>query len=270
MSEPLGIIADIHGNSWALEAVLRDATRRGIKRFMNLGDVYYGPLDPAGVFALLQTIEVVAEVAGNQDRQLLEATEADVKANPTLAFTLEEVKRAGAWPHVQSLLATARYGDFFLCHGTPTSDTTYWLEDISSGVAALGDSGHAYFHRMGLRCRVALCGHTHVPRVLQLDDGMIVNPGSVGLQAYEDTNPRYHIMETGSPHARYAVIRDSDVDFVAVAYDPTEAMTAARRLNRGDWAWALQTGRVARPIPAPGTVDAVSSPPATTSCRGTS
>ena len=59
----------------------------------------------------------------------------------------------------------------------------------------------------GTRSPVMLCGHTHIPRVVQLPAGaLVVNPGSVGLPAYDDVFPEYHVVETGSPHARYALL----------------------------------------------------------------
>lgn len=47
-------IADIHGNALALEAVLFDIERAGIKQTVNLGDVFSGPLDAAGTARLLE------------------------------------------------------------------------------------------------------------------------------------------------------------------------------------------------------------------------
>jgi hypothetical protein len=44
--EKLGLLSDIHGNALALEAVLEDVRRLGITRFVNLGDIVYGPLAP--------------------------------------------------------------------------------------------------------------------------------------------------------------------------------------------------------------------------------
>jgi predicted phosphodiesterase len=41
----LAVIADIHGNRWALEAVLQDIDRRGIQQIVNLGDHLTGPLN---------------------------------------------------------------------------------------------------------------------------------------------------------------------------------------------------------------------------------
>jgi predicted phosphodiesterase len=42
----LAVIADIHGNLPALEAVLADIARRGCDLVVNLGDIVSGPLWP--------------------------------------------------------------------------------------------------------------------------------------------------------------------------------------------------------------------------------
>src|SRR5690348_4802680 len=65
----LAVIADIHGNRWALEAILQDIDRRGIQQIVNLGDHLIGPLDPAGTADLLLTRKMVS-VCGNDDRDL--------------------------------------------------------------------------------------------------------------------------------------------------------------------------------------------------------
>ncbi|NIU79389.1 MAG: hypothetical protein GWN71_39355, partial [Gammaproteobacteria bacterium] len=84
-----------------------------------------------------------------------------------------------------------------------------------------------------VRQEVVLCGHTHVPRLVALLDGRIaVNPGSVGLPAYDDDAPHPHVMEAGSPHARYAVLVRREgtwsVELVALPYDWSAAARAAR------------------------------------------
>jgi predicted phosphodiesterase len=60
----------------------------------------------------------------------------------------------------------------------------------------LGQAHPASRERIGAtKGRVLLYGHSHQPHFIQLPDGpIILNPGSVGLS------------ETGSPHARYAVL----------------------------------------------------------------
>lgn len=58
---------------------------------------------------------------------------------------------------------------------------------------------------------IILCGHSHVPGVVEMSNHvLIVNPGSVGLQAYRDDFIEPHITETGSPHAKYSILAYQD------------------------------------------------------------
>jgi hypothetical protein len=97
-----------------------------------------------------------------------------------------------------------------------------------------------------------LCGHSHIPRLSQLHSGqIIVNPGSVGIQAYEGHHPAPHTVEIGSPHGRYAIAEQSagrwTVDFIAVPYDWDAAARLALARGREDWVRALRTGFVRAP-----------------------
>jgi predicted phosphodiesterase len=91
-----------------------------------------------------------------------------------------------------------------------------------------------------------LCGHTHLPRVVSLADGRIAaNPGSVGLQAYDDDHPEPYRVENGDPLARYAIVDGQEVTLRAIAYDHEIAARRADANGRPDWAIALRTGRMA-------------------------
>ncbi len=200
----LAAIADVHGNRWALEAVLADAARRGIATVIDLGDSVYGPLDPAGTAALL-IARRVPSVRGNEDAIVLEPAHDD--DTPTLRST-----RAALRPeHVRWLAAQPATrvvgGDVFCCHGTPGNDGEYLLEAVTEGGAAPRDAFGVASRIAGVEQAVVACGHSHLPRVARLPDGRLaVNPGSVGLPAYTDDAPWPHAMEAGSPHARYAVL----------------------------------------------------------------
>jgi hypothetical protein len=92
-------------------------------------------------------------------------------------------------------------------------------------------------------------------RVMRLGDGrLVVNPGSVGLQAYDDEHPHPHVVENASPHARYALLTRSalgwQVDLRSVPYDHEAAALLADANRRPDWADALRTGFVGRREPA--------------------
>jgi diadenosine tetraphosphatase ApaH/serine/threonine PP2A family protein phosphatase len=99
---------------------------------------------------------------------------------------------------------------------------------------------------------VVVCGHSHIPRFVQLDDDMVaVNPGSVGLQAYHDSEHRFpHVIETGSPHARYVLLdragRGWSATLRVIDYDWDAAAQLARKNGRADWAHALATGYALR------------------------
>ena len=67
----MAVIADVHGNAWALEAVLADIAHRGVKTIVNLGDNANGPLDPARSVELLRGCGAM-HVRGNGDRMTAE------------------------------------------------------------------------------------------------------------------------------------------------------------------------------------------------------
>ena len=246
----LGILADIHGNSRALEAVLDDAARRGISQFVDLGDILYGPMEPRRTWEILKTVNHIAQVSGNQDRFVRDATTETRAKNPTLDFVVADLgEEPLEW--LRTLPHTAVVAnEILLCHGSPSSDTTYLLEDVSSGrplvrpeagiVKDLGES---------VKWPVILCGHTHVPRLVKLRNGpLILNPGSIGLPAYDDDAPVPHFMETFSPHACYGVLekfaKGWSASFHRVPYDWHAASDRARQLNRPDWARGIEFGRM--------------------------
>lgn len=236
MSFAVAVIADVHGNIWALDAVLEDLDRRGLHTIVNLGDHVYGPLAPAETAERLLKVDAV-NIRGNQDRELLEP--APIGENPTWEYTKANLSAA----HLEWLAshpATLSWEGMFLCHGSPRSDTEYLLEKVTAegGVSRpVGELAAAVSESM------ILCGHTHVPRLMEANGRLILNPGSVGLQAYSDDLPMPHVMETGSPHARYAILEGDRVEFIALAYDRQSAAAAARANGRDDWAHALLTGR---------------------------
>ncbi|MDW9249598.1 calcineurin-like phosphoesterase superfamily domain protein [Burkholderia cepacia] len=139
-------------------------------------------------------------------------------------------------------------GDVLMVHGTPGSDVAYFLETVTPDGCRAATPAEIAQRAGDEPASLILCGHTHIPRTARLDDGrLIVNPGSVGLQAYADDLPHPHRIETGSPHARYAMVSRTaagwNVEFHAVEYDwHTAAATAASR-GRDDWTVALRTGR---------------------------
>ncbi len=239
------MLADIHGNTLALEAVLADVRRRGLTRFVNLGDCFYGPLDPAGTWNILREMDIPT-VLGNQDRALLQV-EPNQKNLPALQAAINGIGNEGvAW--LGTLPATLVLDkNILLCHGTPQSDTAYLLEDISTGLPGLRAQQDILADLMPAAqgCSLALTGHSHHSGLAICDGITVVNPGSVGLPAYNDDSPP-HIMASGSPHARYAIVTPDpsgwSTEFVEVEYDWKKASALAKSNGRDDWADWLETG----------------------------
>ncbi|MEM6992588.1 MAG: metallophosphoesterase family protein [Myxococcota bacterium] len=239
------VLADIHGNSLALEAVLADMSTLGISVAVNLGDHFSGPLDAAGTASLLMKQNFVS-IQGNHDRWLIGQDPSDMGPSDKCAFEQLERKQLDWLASLPP--TTTAFGDVFLCHGTPTSDITYWLERVEqNGVVRSASLEEAEREAEGIGARLILCGHTHIPRVVRLRDGRtVVNPGSVGCPGYDDETPVYHRMQTGTPNASYAVVdgegADRTVSFRSIPYDSASAAKLAMQNGRDDWARALATG----------------------------
>ncbi|MBN2387900.1 MAG: metallophosphoesterase family protein [Anaerolineales bacterium] len=240
----LAILSDIHGNLPALEAVAADLSRRGVERVVNLGDHLSGPLWPQETADFLRGRDW-NHVMGNHDRRLVTQDPAEHGSSDHYAYT-HTSEDARAW--LACLPARVELdGGLLLFHGTPTDDTAYLLETVNGGHVRLADPVEIRQRLGAVSAALILCGHSHVPRLVALPgQGLILNPGSVGLQAYDDTAPEPHVIENGSPHARYALLEkhgpDWQAEFVLVPYDHPAAAAQAHRNARPDWERALQTG----------------------------
>jgi predicted phosphodiesterase len=243
----IAVVSDIHGNLPALQAVVADFTRRGATRVINLGDSLSGPLLP------LQTAHYLMasgwlHLAGNHERQLLtqgpgQWSAADAYAHAQLGAA-EFAWIAGLTPCSDG----SDDGDgIHLCHASPRSDLEYLLETVELHRVRLAGADEIRDRLAGVSAPLVLCGHTHHPRAVRSAAGqLIVNPGSVGLQAYDDEHPHAHVIETGSPDARYAIVERVAEGWTAallsVPYEHEAMARLAERRGLRDWAHALRTG----------------------------
>lgn len=240
----LALLSDIHGNLAALEAVTADLRRRGVDQVVNLGDSLSGPLLPRETAQFLMA-QGWLSLAGNHERQLL-------------IQSVEQMGLSDAYAHAQlstsefdwirSLPSSVRLSpEVFLCHGSPRSDVEYFLETLKEGVVRLATAAEVDTRLSGELASLVACGHTHVARVVHTRRGQrVVNPGSVGLPAYDDTHPVPHAVETGSPDARYALAEQRKdgwcVSLLLVPYDHAAMAQLARLRGRPEWEHALRTG----------------------------
>jgi predicted phosphodiesterase len=225
-------ISDVHGNTWALDAVMADARARGATTFLDLGDTLDGPLDPTGTADRLMALGALT-VRGNHDRMMLEGGGAPIRA--------EHRDWLATFPVV------AQHEDIVLCHGTPDDDLVGLLDDNAPDGTRQRHVDEVAAALDGVDAALILCGHTHVPRLLELPDGRwVCNPGSVGLQGYREHDPPEWAIGSGSPHARYALLHRVNgrwrVEPRTVAYDWASAAAAARAAGNERWAVPIETG----------------------------
>ncbi len=179
-------IYDIHGNLPALEAVLEDIHRAGVRRIVVGGDVFPGPM-PVETLELLQRADVPMEfIHGNGDREVL-AQMRDVETE-WYRKAPEQWREPVRWtaqqlgPESQGVLAewpkTLRLeieglGEVLFCHATPRNDTEIFTrltsEEKLLPAFAGGDA------------RLVICGHTHMQFDRMVGKIRVVNAGSVGM-----------------------------------------------------------------------------------------
>ena len=243
--QKIALLSDIHGNLPALQQVVADLLRRGVERVFNLGDHASGPLWPKETIQFLMAQDWV-HILGNHDRQLVSQDPGQHGPSDRYAFQhLNETELSWLRCLPASLVVDQQ---LLLFHGAPSSDATYLLETIEHGRLRLAAQAEIEDRLGGTRLPSLLCGHTHTPRIVELaDHTLIVNPGSVGLPAYYDDDfSKPHVVETGSPHARYAILEKIElswrVEMVALEYDHHQAADQARKNGRPDWEIGLRTG----------------------------
>jgi predicted phosphodiesterase len=242
----IALLSDIHGNLAALEAVVADVRRRGVDQIVCLGDNVSGPLLPLETAQYLMAAGWLT-LAGNHERQLLALTPgkggpSDVYARACL--TGVELSWLQALPPHADLSA-----EVYLCHGTPRSDCEHFLESVQGGRLALASDAEIQQRLSGVASAVVACGHSHVPRSVRLASGqLLVNPGSVGLQAYIDDHPERYTVECATPDAQYAIVEKGSQGWVSmhhcVRYNAEPMAQLAAKRGRSDWENALRAGRI--------------------------
>ncbi|WP_226011467.1 metallophosphoesterase family protein [Halomicrobium salinisoli] len=189
----LGLISDVHGNRVALEAVLADMP--AVDGLLCAGDVVgYNPWHEAcleairtpgeGLVAEHVGVDSVPTVEGNHDRAVAtgHAPHFNQMAKAGVERAREQLDEDQiAWLEDLPTELTAADGRVKVVHGHP-DDPDHYTRPHEFGPDLLDDED------------VLVMGHTHVQHHEIYDEGIVVNPGSVG-------QPR-----DGDPKAAYAVL----------------------------------------------------------------
>jgi predicted phosphodiesterase len=207
----LGILYDIHGNLPALEAVLNEANRQGIERWLLGGD--YGATSPWPCETLerLRALPNATWIRGNGERWLYDPPDEPPEVKETydrLSGALPEADRRWLF----ELPERAELDGALYVHGSPLADDESFDEEPRADDERLLG---------GVRDRAVVFGHSHLQFQRTGPNGTwLVNPGSVG-------SPRH-----GEPNAAWAVWReDGSFELRRTDYDTKTAAAAFRALG---------------------------------------
>ncbi len=239
----IAIVADIHGNLSALEAVARDLRETSPDLIVHGGDLVTHGYRPAEVIDLVRAMGWPG-IVGNTDEMLWRPDrQARLEANTphlaplfrilfgSLAPATKDRIGADRLAYLQSLQMQWTNDDITLVHATPAS---LWRSiqpdapdvELIETYAPLGS-------RMAVYC------HIHKPYIRQLNGLTVCNTGSVGMSFDGDQRASYLLVENGRPSTR------------RVEYD---VKTEIRDLQGSDYphaAWLAEILRTATFIPPP-------------------
>jgi len=221
----VAVLADIHGNLPALEAVLAEPDVAAADAVVLLGDIALGPLPGQTLDRLAELGDRAVWVHGNCERELVAAFDGAEVPGPNGAAAAATAALISA-AHRDLLtglpltvtLDVAGLGAVLFCHASPRRDDEMVLVD--SPAQRWADV------LAGVTAPTVVCGHTHMQFDRLAAGHRVLNPGSVGM-AY------------GQPGAPWALL-GQQVSLRSTAYD---AEAAAARIGAGGYQDAASWAR---------------------------
>jgi predicted phosphodiesterase len=237
----VALVADIHGNGVALDAVLADLERRAVDRCICLGDVAAIGPSPVEVLDRVRSLAWPV-VMGNTDEWLLEPPDArddDHRRLSELVHWARERLQETDLDYVQRFEPTIEVsldggGDLLCFHGSPRSNSEGLLAETPA--PALDEM------LAGADASLLAGGHTHVPMIRRHRRATIVNPGSVGLAiASVPAAPAWPPAKAKPDYgkAEYAVVEDGCVELVRVKVDADQVRDAVSGSGMPNAEWWL-------------------------------
>ncbi len=192
----IAVLADIHGNVPALEVVLEDLERVAPDEILVGGDLV--GRGPEGSRVVRRIADLGwPSVRGNHEDYLLDFRRQQVpgewfEADEWAAsrWMAEELSADDA-VYIASLPAsmTSRLApEVRLVHGSPRSN--------NEGIGPWTADHELEAHLRRIEESVLVCAHTHRPLVRRLDQGLVVNVGSVGLPFNRDRRAQYTLFHS--------------------------------------------------------------------------
>lgn len=236
MNKKIALLSDIHGNTTALDAVIRDSKKEMVNDYWIIGDVIMHGSGANDIFDRINKLDPSVWVKGNWDDLFLYiCSKNDIDIDDAsdvyiakLAIDLMDRMSSEAIEFLTKrplhTVKTINGLNVSISHNLPTQNYGHDLlpTERQENFDALFDLND---------CDVAVYGHVHhqLMRCSELGQ-LIINPGSVG---YPFSN-RKNLRNNG--YAQYAILEISsdgvlEVHFKQVAYDIEAELRLAESLN---------------------------------------
>lgn len=222
----IAVFGDIHGNIWALEAVLAEVDRLHPQQVVVAGDLAVGGPNPAECVAAIRR-RGYPTIRGNTDEWVTKVPSA-VRDSPTWTSAQlgEENRRyLAGLPFLWRLPHGS--GDLVVVHATPWS-----IGDAVSPDAPL-DLANRILDEAN--AAIVVYGHIHIPYIRLIGTRFLVNTGSVGLPYDGDSRASYVTLEGGGelwkPTLRRVSYKVGEAIRASEASDNPEGTLFARRLE---------------------------------------
>jgi predicted phosphodiesterase len=232
----LALLSDQHANDVAFRAALEDVERFGVEEIVCLGDVVQGGAEPAQTLDRLASLDCEA-VLGNADALLLEVPAHSPEPITEQMLVVREWTLSQLDPahleQIRSFEPVVRRElegvPMVFFHASPRSYDDVLLPE-SGGDALEPFRDHDALLLGG--------GHTHLQWTRRIENGIYVNPGSVGLSYDRHAEELLH-----RPHAEWALVTVANgsvaVEFRQAPYSVDDVQDAIHQSGRpyaGDWA----------------------------------
>jgi putative phosphoesterase len=189
----IALIADVHANLPALEAVLADAVQRGASVVINAGDVVGGGPFPDEVVSRLRRTESI-DIRGNAERKVLSVqTGKHPKAGKIrdLAVWTWEALSAENRTYLADLPEELRFmvrsTRLLVTHASPLDPKE--LLTASTSAARFSELGRA------AGADIVIVGHSHQQFSTIAEGVRFINPGSVGTPTGNDNRASYALLQ---------------------------------------------------------------------------
>jgi putative phosphoesterase len=217
----VGVISDLHGNQYAVEAVLKTAKKEGVETILFLGDLVGYYYHPELILDMLSAFQYEI-IKGNHEAILQDLYENKIDAAALKSkygsghemalkhLTTETLQWLFALPENKSI--TIDGVSFQMNHGTPWSIDEYLYPDAEAAVLERCNSDAHDF---------ILVGHSHYAFSFRCSNSTLINCGSVGQSRQKGGLAYWAVIDT----------KNKNFEIKATPYDTSKLLEEVKHFD---------------------------------------